>query len=96
VEATVKKCLVAAMLAAVIVATPSAQPISESTAVADFNVAISDYVAMHRRLERLVGPRSSAQQGDLFTPALAREPDILPEVLPGMTIRNEVPEGVLR
>lgn len=73
------------------------ESVSSSQPVATFVASINDYVAMHRRLEKISGPitlgssvesinrsiealaaairieRSQALQGDLFTPALARE-----------------------
>jgi hypothetical protein len=52
----VKTILIAALLVTMTGAVPSAQPVPESTSIADFNAAIQEYVAMHRRLEKLVGP----------------------------------------
>lgn len=80
----------------VVVATAQDFP-PPTQAEAAFNSAINGYVAMHRRLERLVGPitldssiesinrsiqglaaaireeRGDARQGELFSPAIARE-----------------------
>lgn len=69
-----KRTLVAAMLVAFTVAIPSAQPTSESPAVAEFKVATRNYVAMHRRLERIAGPitlNSSVESIDRSMQALA-------------------------
>jgi hypothetical protein len=52
----VKTNLVAALFVAFTVAVPFAQQRPESQAIEGFNAATSDYVAMHRRLEKLVGP----------------------------------------
>lgn len=92
-----RKILVAALFVAATAAIPLAQSATESPAMLAFNRAVDDYVAMHRRLEKLVGPitlnssvdainqsitalasairveRAHAQQGDLFTPAVAPE-----------------------
>lgn len=51
-----KKTLVAALLVTFTIAVPLAQPLPAAKSIADFNAATQDYVAMHRRLEKLVGP----------------------------------------
>lgn len=96
------RSLVAAALAGLMLvfdaSVVAAQPLQpNSQAELTFAGAIDDYVAMHRRLEKLVGPitldssiesinrsiqglaaaireeRADARQGELFTPAIARQ-----------------------
>jgi hypothetical protein len=73
-EAAVKKPLVAALFVAFTVATPFAQSITQPSPVDNFVAATRDYVAMHRRLEQVVGPitlSSSAEQINRSVQALA-------------------------